>query len=250
MHFDLTFLGTGVSHSIPKLDHALDPAVCAVCADAALGGVLSKNRRNNISACLRFYSSLFTQSSHGEMKRPPDAAAIIDVGKTFRDSILSWFGSLNVTHLDSILISHKHADAIGGLDDLRDMQGMEAYVDSVSGLSTFAPGRPLNLIADADCLWGINGISTRFAYLNPPDVDTCAHPCHVPARAQCPTCVNSQLDDPRCKSGTMFKPVARLTWWCTEFFEPFFLHGVSVMVCLVLQIYINLFTHTIFSCTF
>jgi hypothetical protein len=227
MHFDLTFLGTGVSHSIPKLDHALDPAVCAVCQDAAAGGVLSKNRRNNISACLRFYTTLSTQSSG--QKPAPDASAIIDVGKTFRDSILSWFGMLNVTHLDSVLISHKHADAIGGLDDLRDMQAMKVSVDPLSGLSTFAPDRALNLIADADCLWSSNGISTRFAYLNPPDLDTAAHPCHIPANLQCPTCVHSQLGT-RSGSGPMVKPVARLTWWCAQFFKPFSLHGVSVMV--------------------
>jgi hypothetical protein len=225
--FDLTFLGTGVSHSIPKLDHILDPAVCSVCADAVAGGLRSKNRRNNISACIRF----FNQSGSGACDPQPSAAVVIDVGKTFRDSILSWFGGLNIKQLDSVLISHKHADAIGGLDDLRDMQGMASSVDAASGLSAFSV-RPLNLIADADCLWGDNSISTRFAYLKPPASFTSSHPCHIPLSTQCPTCVHLQDTIGTSSSKPMFKPVASLNWWCAQYFKPFFLHGVSVMVAL------------------
>jgi hypothetical protein len=222
--FDLTFLGTGVSHSIPKLDHALDRTLCPVCADAVAGGLLSKNRRNNISACIRF----FHPSPHSGAQPSPHAAIVIDVGKTFRDSILSWFGRLNVTQIDSVLISHKHADAIGGLDDLRDMQRMEVSVDAASGLSVFSHGRPLNLVADADCLWGANGISTRFAYLNPPAANAAPRPCHVPFNPHCPTCVKSPHID--ASFSPMVKPVASLTWWCAQYFHPFSLHGVSVMV--------------------
>jgi phosphoribosyl 1,2-cyclic phosphodiesterase len=144
LSFDLTFLGTGVSHSIPKLDHALDSTVCAVCADAVKGGVLSKNKRNNISACIRFFDS---SSEHDEATPSPYAVAVIDVGKTFRDSVLSWFGGLHVAHIDSVLILHKHADAIGGLDDLRDLQRIHASFDSASGLSTFTPTRSLHLVS-------------------------------------------------------------------------------------------------------
>jgi hypothetical protein len=226
--FDLTFLGTGVSHSIPKLDHALNPASCAVCSDAMANGLLSKNRRNNVSACIRF----FHPPSDGGGTHSPIASAIIDVGKTFRDSVLSWISRLNVTQLDSVLISHKHADAIGGLDDLRDMQSMQVFVDAVSGLSTFSPGRSLNLVTDRDCLWGTNGISTRFAYLNPPRVDAAPHPCHIPVRAQCPTCSESRDIDAASCCSPMVKPVASMTWWCAQYFKPFFLHGVSVMVIL------------------
>jgi hypothetical protein len=228
--FDLTFLGSGVSHSIPKLDHALGHSVCAVCADAMAGGLLSKNRRNNISACIRF----FRYSLNAGPEPAPYASTIIDVGKTFRDSILSWFGGLNVQQINSVLISHKHADAIGGLDDLRDMQHMEVDVDSVSGFSVFSRGRPLNLVADADCLWGTNGISTRFAYLNPPKVDAAPHPCHIPIYERCATCEKSPDIRPEYVPGPMLKPVASLTWWCAQYFQPFFLHGVSVMVLLCL----------------
>lgn len=229
LSFDLTFLGTGVSHSIPKLDHALDSTVCAVCADAVKGGVLSKNKRNNISACIRFFDS---SSEHDEATPSPYAVAVIDVGKTFRDSVLSWFGGLHVAHIDSVLISHKHADAIGGLDDLRDLQRIHASFDSASGLSTFTPTRSLHLIADADCLWGSNGISARFAYLNPPAADAAPHPCHVPLLSQCPVCGISKTTDAASCCAPSAKPIASLTWWCAQYFRPFTLHGVSVMVSL------------------
>jgi len=116
-----------------RLDHALNPASCGVCSDAMANGLLSKNRRNNVSACIRF----FHPSSDGAGDRSPIASAVIDVGKTFRDSVLSWIGCMNVTQLDSVLISHKHADAIGGLDDLRDLQSMQVHADAVSDCSLF-----------------------------------------------------------------------------------------------------------------
>jgi hypothetical protein len=224
LSFDLTFLGTGVSHSIPKLDHALDPTVCAVCADAVAGGLLSKNKRNNISACIRFFDS-----SHGATA--PSHVAVIDVGKTFRDSVLSWFGGLHVAQIDSVLISHKHADAIGGLDDLRDLQRIQVAVDAVSGLSTHTTSHSLNLIADADCLWSANGISARFAYLRPPSINAAPSPCHVPALASCPSCQGaSRRGDASSFTGPMAKPIANLSWWCAQYFKPFCLHGITVMV--------------------
>lgn len=49
---------------------------------------------------------------------------VIDVGKTFRESILRWLPRLSpaVEILDSVILTHEHADAMMGLDDLRGMQ--------------------------------------------------------------------------------------------------------------------------------
>ena len=47
---------------------------------------------------------------------------VIDVGKTFRESIIRWFPRHNVSSVDAILLSHGHADAIFGLDDVRGIQ--------------------------------------------------------------------------------------------------------------------------------
>ncbi|ONM02123.1 Metallo-hydrolase/oxidoreductase superfamily protein [Zea mays] len=47
---------------------------------------------------------------------------IIDVGKTFREQVLRWFVRHKIPCVDSILLTHEHADAILGLDDVRVVQ--------------------------------------------------------------------------------------------------------------------------------
>jgi len=94
-----------------RLDHALNPASCGVCSDAMANGLLSKNRREQRQRVHPILPSIIGWRGRSS----PIASAVIDVGKTFRDSVLSWIGCMNVTQLDSVLISHKHADAIGGL---------------------------------------------------------------------------------------------------------------------------------------
>ena len=46
----------------------------------------------------------------------------IDVGKTFRENAIRWYPKHGVTKLDAVLLTHGHADAILGLDDLRGLQ--------------------------------------------------------------------------------------------------------------------------------
>ncbi len=43
---------------------------------------------------------------------------------------------MNVQHIDSVLVFHKQADAIGGLDDFCDMQRMQVD-DAASGVAAF-----------------------------------------------------------------------------------------------------------------
>jgi phosphoribosyl 1,2-cyclic phosphodiesterase len=47
---------------------------------------------------------------------------IIDVGKTFREGALRWMPRHGIYHIDGIVLTHEHADAIFGLDDLRGFQ--------------------------------------------------------------------------------------------------------------------------------
>ncbi|WVZ94755.1 hypothetical protein U9M48_040617, partial [Paspalum notatum var. saurae] len=47
---------------------------------------------------------------------------IIDVGKTFRGHVPRWFVRHKVPRVDTILLTHEHADAILGLDDVRVVQ--------------------------------------------------------------------------------------------------------------------------------
>ena len=47
---------------------------------------------------------------------------LIDLGKTFRDAVITVLLPLHVRLVDAILLTHDHADAMGGLDDVRDLQ--------------------------------------------------------------------------------------------------------------------------------
>jgi phosphoribosyl 1,2-cyclic phosphodiesterase len=70
----------------------------------------SRNIRNNPSALISY--------AH------PDGRTInilIDCGKTFRSAVLNCFPTLGVDHIDALILTHAHADAFMGLDDLRDV---------------------------------------------------------------------------------------------------------------------------------
>lgn len=61
----------------------------------------------------------------------PDAAGqarqiLIDCGKTFREAVLRFFRRFNVRSVDAILLTHDHADAILGLDEIRSVQRYDA----------------------------------------------------------------------------------------------------------------------------
>ncbi|KAL0914435.1 hypothetical protein M5K25_014781 [Dendrobium thyrsiflorum] len=47
---------------------------------------------------------------------------LIDVGKTFREQVLRWFTHHKIPRVDSIILTHEHADAVLGLDDIRAVQ--------------------------------------------------------------------------------------------------------------------------------
>eukprot|EP01012_Entosiphon_sulcatum_P056748 TRINITY_DN80445_c0_g1_i1.p1 TRINITY_DN80445_c0_g1~~TRINITY_DN80445_c0_g1_i1.p1 ORF type:complete len:338 (-),score=51.88 TRINITY_DN80445_c0_g1_i1:18-1004(-) len=110
------FVGTGVSTAVPVLTHALDAERlkkdnCA-CVDALKPG--SRNRRNNVSAILRVP---VLGDSGAEYRN-----VLIDAGKTFRDAALTVLMTHGIATLDALLLTHDHADAILGLDELRDLQ--------------------------------------------------------------------------------------------------------------------------------
>lgn len=110
--FDVLFLGTGVSTAIPNLRHILDMGSeqkCPVCVDA-MSNPLSKNKRNNVSVAIIFQES-------GQKK-----CIMIDAGKTMRDTCIAQLLKNDVSEVHGILITHGHADAMMGLDDVRDLQ--------------------------------------------------------------------------------------------------------------------------------
>lgn len=100
---EIIFMGTGTSSNIPSLGCILqDPINCAVCLDAS-SNPSSKNKRRNTSALIRIN----------------DTNIIIDCGKTFYDSVVNTSTIHKLSKIDGVLLTHGHADAILGLDDLR-----------------------------------------------------------------------------------------------------------------------------------
>ena len=86
----ITFLGTGTSHGVPVI--ACD---CAVC-------------KSNDSRDKRTRSSVYIQTDD-------DKSILIDIGPDFRTQALRE----NIRKIDTVLLTHSHADHLFGIDDLR-----------------------------------------------------------------------------------------------------------------------------------
>ena len=104
----IVFLGTGTSEGVPRVSclTQLDRE-CAVCSDAIKPG--SRNRRRNTSLLIQ-----------RRLAGGPTNNIVIDAGKFFYESAMQWFPKYSVSTIDALVITHSHADAIGGFDDLRD----------------------------------------------------------------------------------------------------------------------------------
>ncbi|KAJ2824474.1 hypothetical protein IWW50_003315 [Coemansia erecta] len=104
----IIFMGTGTSGSIPNI-----PCItsnnkdCKVCK-LSMTPEGSKNRRRN--------TSLLVCVDHPDGRQ---RNILIDCGKTFFDSALDVFLKYDIKTIDAVLLTHGHADAILGLDDLR-----------------------------------------------------------------------------------------------------------------------------------
>ncbi|KAG0005458.1 hypothetical protein BGZ79_004682 [Entomortierella chlamydospora] len=105
---DLIFLGTGTSSGVPVVPclTAANPT-CKVCLSTQTPeGV--KNIKRNTSAMVSF------MHQDGRKRN-----ILIDCGKSFYESARQWFPKHNLHFIDALVITHGHADAINGLDDLR-----------------------------------------------------------------------------------------------------------------------------------
>mmetsp|Transcript_10436 Transcript_10436/g.18792 ORF Transcript_10436/g.18792 Transcript_10436/m.18792 type:complete len:355 (-) Transcript_10436:9-1073(-) len=111
----IVFTGTGNSTGIP-LPHCLlgmkDDPECVV-SQLAMRGSPDRNRNYRGNPALLIQH----RSATGRLSNIQ-----IDVGKTFRESTLRWYPRFGVDHLEAVIITHDHADAFMGLDDLRTVQ--------------------------------------------------------------------------------------------------------------------------------
>ncbi|KAF3606395.1 hypothetical protein DY000_02047529, partial [Brassica cretica] len=110
----LIFLGTGCSSAVPNamcLIQKSDPP-CYVCSQSlSIPPERNPNYRGNTSLLIDYCQS---DGKHKYIQ--------IDVGKTFREQVLRWFTLHNIPQVDSIILTHEHADAVLGLDDIRSVQ--------------------------------------------------------------------------------------------------------------------------------
>uniref|UniRef100_A0A7S2R7C0 Metallo-beta-lactamase domain-containing protein n=2 Tax=Mucochytrium quahogii TaxID=96639 RepID=A0A7S2R7C0_9STRA len=126
----VVFLGTGTSSGNPHLNCLLGLSEnqaaggCDVCRKAARDGPPhdNVNYRNNPSICIKYDGKFI----------------LVDAGKTFRNSALTWFPRRGITHLDAVILTHSHADAIFGLDDLRLVQPRDVPLDVFASVETFS----------------------------------------------------------------------------------------------------------------
>ncbi|CAD6263821.1 unnamed protein product [Miscanthus lutarioriparius] len=105
----LIFLGTGCSGALPDTRCLLKPSTppCDVCS---MGVSLPPERNPNY----RLNTSLLIDYCHDETHK----YILIDIGKTFREQVLRWFVHHKVPSVDSIILTHDHADAVLGLDEV------------------------------------------------------------------------------------------------------------------------------------
>ncbi|BGP35874.1 hypothetical protein JCM10296v2_007726 [Rhodotorula toruloides] len=107
--YQLLFLGTACSSALPNIVCTTDPVNgCDACLDT-VGNPGSKNNRGNTGCVLRV--------PRGEGQE--ELTILIDCGKTFREHALKFFPQHGLRKIDACILTHHHADAIDGLDDLR-----------------------------------------------------------------------------------------------------------------------------------
>ena len=131
-------LGSGASTATPWLQCVIGQRRCGVCSDCIERPNNSRNLRNNPSALLSLAPRGGGAPRH----------VMIDAGKTMRASVSRWFPLLRVRDLSAVILTHPHADAMLGLDDLRDI----------------APRRLLPVYLSRECL---EVVRRSFAYLVP-----------------------------------------------------------------------------------
>ncbi len=140
---EILLLGAGTSACIPHIACLMAvPRKCTVCTDAVNAlprsaaftrqhggpplGRPSRNRRTNPSAVVKYGHSDGTEH-----------ALLIDCGKSFYQNALAHMIRGGITKLDGVVISHGHADAILGIDDLRHWAVIQPRVDVWCDKSTF-----------------------------------------------------------------------------------------------------------------
>jgi phosphoribosyl 1,2-cyclic phosphodiesterase len=161
----------------------------------------NKNYRNNPSLLISHRNSDDGASSSASS---PLRNVIIDVGKTFREGALRWMPHHGIYHIDGIVLTHEHADAILGLDDLRGFQ-IAPYMNIIKGNKQSAS---LPVFLSPLCLETVRQV---FFYL-------------VPKELKEKEKVKDKLEDVK-----VVRHVASLDFQTVQFFEPFYAAGLKMI---------------------
>ncbi|KDQ20404.1 hypothetical protein BOTBODRAFT_123974 [Botryobasidium botryosum FD-172 SS1] len=146
-NFDLIFHGTGTSSSLPLIECLTAPQGpglkrCETCL-STLTPEGKKNIRRNTGAIFRAKKpKRHNGLSNGVEKKGGDdyGVVVVDVGKTFLASAMEWFPKYGLREIDAVVLTHAHADAVNGLDDLRGwtLRGaIQSYIDIYLSKETF-----------------------------------------------------------------------------------------------------------------
>ncbi|KAJ1688245.1 hypothetical protein LUZ63_019635 [Rhynchospora breviuscula] len=141
----LIFLGTGCSSAVPNARCLIQPSdpPCKVCSDSlSIPPDLNPNYRCNTSLLIDYLED------NGMSRR----YILIDVGKCFREQVLRWFVRHKIPRVDSIILTHEHADAVLGLDDIRVVQ-------------PFSPTNDIEPTPIYLTQFAMDSISVKFPYL-------------------------------------------------------------------------------------
>jgi phosphoribosyl 1,2-cyclic phosphate phosphodiesterase len=181
----LIFLGTGCSGAVPDFRCLLQPSdpPCHVCSQSlSLLPHLNPNYRCNTSLLIDYCS----KEEDGRHKY-----ILIDVGKSFREQVLRWFTFYKIPRVDSIILTHEHADAVHGLDEIRSLQPRGATIVDTDPLPVFLSQ------------FTMESIATRFPYLVEKKVK------EVPRRVSLLDWKNIEenCDEPFAASGLSFTPL-------------------------------------------
>ncbi|BGP20782.1 hypothetical protein JCM10213_008919 [Rhodosporidiobolus nylandii] len=109
----LLILGSGGSAAVPDIACVTSPATGCHCCLSTLDKsdrTAQANVRGNTGAVIR----VPPEKEGGEEK-----TILLDCGKTFREQALKYFPKAGLRKIDACILTHHHADAIDGLDDLR-----------------------------------------------------------------------------------------------------------------------------------
>eukprot|EP00049_Salpingoeca_infusionum_P004972 m.86449 g.86449 ORF g.86449 m.86449 type:complete len:365 (+) comp12810_c0_seq2:60-1154(+) len=138
MDVRVALLGTGCSSETPinscilGLIDEFPVGGCPVCREAYEHPDTSLNRRDSPTLLLQV-------KREGE----PTRNVLFDVGKTFRSTVLRFFPKFNVPWLDAVVLTHDHADAMYGLDDIRMLQHTEEIPDETGTAVTTIVKEPM-----------------------------------------------------------------------------------------------------------